>query len=76
MTKAFDDFIDKPSYINSRQIQFLDLLKNFVFEKGYVSKCNLIESPSTLLNSEWIRGIFKQQEINEILILTQKTLSA
>jgi type I restriction enzyme, R subunit len=76
VTKAFDDFISKHSYLTSRQLQFLDLLKNFVLEKGDVSKRNLIESPFTMLHPEGIRGIFNQKEITEILSLTEKVLAA
>jgi type I restriction enzyme R subunit len=76
VTKAFDDFIAKHSYLSSRQLQFLDLLKNFVLEKGDVSKRNLIESPFTMLHPEGIRGIFNQKEIDEILSLTQQVLAA
>lgn len=76
VTKAFDVFIAKHSYLTSRQLQFLDLLKNFVLEKGAVSKRNLIESPFTMLHPEGIRGIFNQKEIDEILSLTQQVLAA
>lgn len=76
VTKAFDDFIANHSYLTSRQLQFLDLLKNFVLEKGDVSKRNLIESPFTMLHPEGIRGIFNQKEIDEILRLTGKVLAA
>lgn len=76
VTKAFDDFVSKHSYLTSRQLQFLDLLKNFVLEKGDVSKRNLIESPFTMLHPEGIRGIFNQKEIDEILSLTEKVLAA
>lgn len=76
VTKAFDDFIAHHSYLSSRQLQFLDLLKNFVLEKGNVTKRNLIESPFTMLHPEGIRGIFTQKEIDEILILTKKVLAA
>jgi type I restriction enzyme R subunit len=76
VTKAFDDFIAKHSYLSSRQLQFLDLLKNYVLEKGDVSKRNLIESPFTLLHPEGIRGIFNQKEIDEILSLTEQVLAA
>lgn len=76
VTKAFDDFIAKHSYLTSRQLQFLDLLKHFVLEKGDVSKRNLIESPFTMLHPEGIRGIFNQKEIDEILSLTQQVLAA
>lgn len=61
--------------ITSRQLQFLDLLKNFVLEKGDVSKRNLIESPFTMIHPEGIRGIFNQKEIDEILNLMQQVLA-
>jgi len=76
VTKAFDHFIAKHSYLTSRQLQFLDLLKNFVLEKGDVSKRNLIESPFTMLHPEGIRGIFNTKEIDEIIELTNKVLAA
>lgn len=76
VTKAFDDFVSKHSYLTSRQLQFLELLKNFVLEKGDVSKRNLIESPFTMIHPEGIRGIFNQREIDEILSLTEKVLAA
>lgn len=76
VSKAFDDFEKQHSYLTSRQLQFLDLLKKFVLDKGEVSKRNLIESPFTLLHPEGIRGIFNQKEIDEILSLTEKVLAA
>jgi type I restriction enzyme R subunit len=76
VAKAFDDFESSHSYLTSRQLQFLDLLKNFVMEKGEVSKRNLIESPFTMIHPEGIRGIFNAKEIDEILSLTQKVLAA
>lgn len=76
VTKAFDDFVSKHSYLTSRQLQFLDLLKNFVLEKGEISKRNLIESPFTMIHPEGIRGIFNTKEIDEIIELTNKVLAA
>lgn len=76
VTKVFDDFVKRHSYLTSRQLQFLDLLKNFVLEKGEVSKRNLIESPFTMIHPEGIRGIFSKKEIDEIIELTNKVLAA
>jgi type I restriction enzyme R subunit len=76
LTKAFEEYIAQHSYLSSRQLQFLDLLKNFVLEKGELSKRNLIESPFTLLHPEGIRGVFNQKEIEEIVTLTEKVLAA
>lgn len=76
VTKAFEDFISKHSYLTSRQLQFLELLKNFVLEKGELKKRNLIESPFTMIHPEGIRGVFNQKEIDEIINLTTQVLAA
>ena len=76
VSKAFDEFVAVHSYLSSRQLQFLELLKDFILENGEISKRNLIESPFTLLHPEGIRGIFNSKEIDEIVNLTQKLIAA
>jgi len=76
VAKSFDSFIQKHSYLSGRQLQFLDLLKSFILEKGELHKRNLIESPFTMIHPQGIRGVFSPQEINEILVLTEKLLVA
>lgn len=75
VTKEFDDFISKHSYLTSRQLQFLDLLRNFIIERGEITKKNLIESPFTLIHPEGIRGVFNPKEIEEILLLSRKLVA-
>lgn len=76
VSKAFDDFIAKHSYLSSRQLQFMDLLRNFILEKGELQKRNLVESPFTLIHPQGIRGVFSPAEIDEILIFTEKLIAA
>lgn len=76
VAKAFDEFIARHSYLSSRQLQFLDLLRNFILEKGDLQKRNLIESPFTLIHPQGIRGVFSPAEIEEILTLTKKLIAA
>jgi len=76
VSKAFDNFIASHTYLTSRQLQFLDLLRKFIIDTGALSKKNLIESPFTLLHPEGIRGIFNQKEIEEILSFTEKLIAA
>jgi type I restriction enzyme R subunit len=76
VSKAFDDFISKHSYLSSRQLQFMDLLRNYILEKGELQKRNLIESPFTLIHPHGIRGVFSATEIEEILIFTEKLTAA
>lgn len=75
VTKEFDDFISKHSYLTSRQLQFLDLLRNFIMERGEITKKNLIESPFTMIHPEGIRGVFNPKEIEEILLLSRKLVA-
>lgn len=76
VSKSFQNFISAHSYLSSRQLQFLDLLKNYIIDRGELQKRNLIESPFTLLHPDGIRGVFNPKEIDEILSLTQKLLAA
>lgn len=76
VSKAFDDFIAKHSYLSGRQLQFMDLLRNFIGEKGDLQKRNLIESPFTLIHPQGIRGVFSPAEIDEILLFTEKLMAA
>jgi len=76
VSQAFENFIQAHSYLSARQLQFMDLLKNFILEKENLTKKNLIESPFTQIHPEGIRGVFNAQEIDEILILTDKVLAA
>jgi len=70
VAEAFDQFIQQHSNLNSRQLEFLSLLKGFILEREKVEKKDLISSPFTILHPQGIRGIFGPTEINEILTLT------
>lgn len=70
--EAFDRFIQDNSDFNSQQINFLQILKTFMIERGEVTKENLISPPFTNLHPEGIRGVFKQPQITEILSFIEK----
>jgi len=76
VASAFNTFIKEHNYLSSRQLQFLDILKKYIIEKGKLEKKNLIESPFTMIHPEGIRGVFSPNEINEIIELTNKILAA
>ncbi|ESS71669.1 type I restriction enzyme EcoKI R protein HsdR [Methyloglobulus morosus KoM1] len=72
VSKAFDQFIAQHSNLNSRQLEFLRLLKNFIIEREKIEKRDLIQSPFTVIHPQGIRGVFSPAEINEILELTER----
>lgn len=75
VTNAFEHFIQSHTSLSSRQLDFLNLLKEFILDKETVQKRDLIESPFTVLHPLGIRGLFTPAEINEILELTTKVAS-
>ncbi|MGI6241087.1 MAG: DEAD/DEAH box helicase family protein [Candidatus Omnitrophota bacterium] len=69
---AFDEFIRKHNNYGQIQIQFLLTLKSFILQKGTVEKRDLVNAPFTQIHPQGIRGIFKPNEIEEIVGLTLK----
>jgi len=72
VSDAFDQFIGNHTNLTSRQLEFLNLLKNFIIEREKVEKKDLISSPFTVIHPLGIRGVFSPAEINEILQLTER----
>ena len=70
--RSFDQFIAEHSNLNSRQLEFLRLLKAFIIEREQVEKRDLIQSPFTIIHPQGIRGVFSPTEINAILELTER----
>lgn len=71
VSAAFDQFIRAHTTLSSRQMEFLNLLKNFIIEREKVEKKDLINAPFTVIHPQGIRGVFSPSEINEILQLTE-----
>ncbi len=72
VSEAFDQFIRQHTNLSSRQLEFLNLLKNFIVEREKVEKKDLINAPFTVIHPQGIRGVFSPAEINEILQLTER----
>jgi type I restriction enzyme R subunit len=69
---AFDQFIKQHTNLSSRQLDFLNLLKNFITEREKVEKRDLVNAPFTVIHPQGIRGVFSPAEIKEILALAEK----
>ncbi len=72
VSAAFDQFIRAHTTLNSRQMEFIGLLKNFIVEREKVEKKDLINTPFTVIHPQGIRGVFSPAEIKEILQLTER----
>jgi len=75
VSQVFDDFIAVHNTWSEQQIQFILTLKTFLIRKGIVEKKDLVHEPFTKLSPDGILGIFKPNEINEIVELTKKLVA-
>ena len=72
VTAAFDAFIAEHNTLTEQQIKFLQTLKTFILQTGKVERHQLIEAPFTSIHPRGIRGVFRPEEINEVLELTSR----
>jgi type I restriction enzyme R subunit len=72
VSRSIDQFIAKHNTLNSRQFQFLNLLREYLINRGGVEKRDLIQAPFTIIHPDGIRGVFSPSEIKEILALTER----
>lgn len=72
VSNAFEEFTKGHSYLSSRQLEFLNLLKSFIIERGEVVRKNLIEAPFTRIHPDGIRGVFTKEEMKEIFTLIEE----
>ncbi|MBD1261516.1 DEAD/DEAH box helicase family protein [Maribacter polysiphoniae] len=72
VSRLVQAFIKEHSNLSTRQIEFLNLLKDYIIERGEIEKRDLISSPFTIIHPKGIRGVFTPSEIKEILALTEK----
>ncbi len=75
VTKAFDQFLGEHSYLNTQQLNFLGLLREFILERETIQKRDLIQAPFTIIHPEGIRGLFSPTEIEEIVKLTERLVA-
>ncbi|MHB1261485.1 MAG: type I restriction endonuclease subunit R [Thermoplasmatota archaeon] len=72
VSEAFSDFIAKNNAFTPRQLQFLSTLKTFMIQNGKVGRGDLVEAPFTNLHPDGVMGLFKPNEIAQILAFTEE----
>jgi type I restriction enzyme R subunit len=72
VSNTVSQFIQEHTHLSVSQMEFLNLLKNYIIERGNIAKRDLIQAPFTIIHPKGVRGIFSPSEIKEILTLTEK----
>jgi len=75
VSESFEKFTQLHPTLTTTQLNFLDLLKTFIIDNGDITKKDLISAPFTVIHPSGIRGIFKPNEIQEIINITQELVA-
>ncbi len=75
VSASIDQFIAEHKTLTKTQLEFLNLLRDFIIKQGDIEKKDLISAPFTVLHPDGIRGVFSPQDINEILELTKELVA-
>jgi len=72
VTATFDAFIAEHNTLTELQIRFLKTLQTFILQTGTVERHHLIDAPFTSIHPQGIRGVFKPDEIKEVMSLASR----
>jgi len=75
VSASIEQFIAEHTTLTSKQLAFLNLLKDFIIEQGDIEKKDLVSMPFTTIDSKGILGVFAPSEIEEILTLTKELVA-
>ncbi|MEE4197338.1 MAG: DEAD/DEAH box helicase family protein [Bacteroidales bacterium] len=75
VSESIDQFIQEHNYLSTRQLEFINLLRDYIIQRGKIQKKDLIQAPFTVIHPQGIRGVFSPKEIEEILTLTQELVA-
>ena len=75
VSESIDQFIKEHKTLSKKQLEFLNLLREFLIKQGEIDKKDFISAPFTVLHPDGIRGIFPPKEINEILQMTKELVA-
>jgi type I restriction enzyme R subunit len=75
VSKSIDQFIQKHTNLSRRQLDFINLLREYIIDRGDIQKRDLIQAPFTLIHPNGIRGVFSPWEIEEIVSLTEQLVA-
>jgi type I restriction enzyme R subunit len=75
VSRAFTEFIQDNTTLSNEQIRFLEVLKNFIIDRGQVTKKDLVNAPFTQLHPKGILGIFPPNQIERVISLTERIVA-
>jgi type I restriction enzyme R subunit len=63
----FKQFLHQHPKLTAQQVQFMNLLKNYIAQYGSIKVDKLYEAPFTSISHEGIDGVFSTNDADELL---------
>ena len=70
----FTSFLHLHPQLTAKQVQFMNLLKNFIAQHGTITANTLYEAPFTHLSHEGIDGVFKPADVDTLFAVLEPFL--
>ncbi|MNF98869.1 hypothetical protein D3C84_817440 [compost metagenome] len=64
---VFTQFLHNHASLTAKQVQYINLLKTYIADNGFIRLNKLYEPPFTRLHEDGIDGLFKNQDAHELI---------
>ena len=63
----FTEFVQQHPNLTANQVRFLDLLKTYIANNGFIDIGKLYEPPFTSVNPNGVDGVFKESDVDDLV---------
>ena len=69
--KHFTEFLHNHPKLTYKQVQFMNMLKNYIAQHGEIEIATLYEAPFTSVSHEGLDGVFTTEDADKLVLLLQ-----
>jgi type I restriction enzyme R subunit len=73
--RAFDGFLTG-SVLSANQIQFVNLVIDYLTQAGWMRPSQLYESPFTDFSPKGVEGVFNPEQVTQLIVVLDKIRTA
>lgn len=67
VNEHFTDFVHRHPNLTALQVRFMDMLKSYIANYGFINLAKLYEAPFTSVNSNGIDGVFNEADVEDLV---------
>lgn len=67
VNEHFTDFVHLHPNLTSQQVRFIDLLKTYIANYGFIDIAKLYEAPFTSVSANGVDGVFKESDVDDLV---------